>query len=60
MVDTHKIASVAKDVLLAPVYFHQGRRIKRNTVRLPEPTAKDADSFHYILLLMAQPLTSQP
>ncbi len=37
MVDTHKIASVAKDVLLAPVYFHQGRRIKRNTVRLPEP-----------------------
>lgn len=37
MVDTHKIASVAKDVLLAPVYFHQGRRIKRDTVRLPEP-----------------------
>lgn len=37
MVDTYKIASVAKDVLLAPVYFHQGRRIKRNTVRLPEP-----------------------
>lgn len=37
MVDTHKIASVAKDVLLAPVYFHQGRRIKRDTIRLPEP-----------------------
>ena len=37
MVNTHKIASVAKDVLLAPVYFHQGRRIKRDTVRLPEP-----------------------
>lgn len=37
MVDTYKIASVAKDVLLAPVYFHQGRRIKRDTVRLPEP-----------------------
>ncbi len=37
MVNTHKIASVAKDVLLAPVYFHQGRKIKRDTVRLPEP-----------------------
>lgn len=32
-----KIVSVAKDVLLAPVYLYQGRKVKRDTVRLPEP-----------------------
>ena len=32
-----KIASVAKDVLLAPLYLYQGREVKRNTLRLPEP-----------------------
>lgn len=37
MVKTNKLTSVAKDVLLAPVYLYQGRKIKRETVRLPEP-----------------------
>ena len=32
-----KIANVAKDVLLAPLYLYQGRDVKRNTLRLPEP-----------------------
>lgn len=40
MVNTHKVASVAKDVLLAPVYLYQGRKIKRDTVRLPEPNGE--------------------
>lgn len=40
MVDTHKLAAVARDVLLAPIYIHQGRRIKRDTVRLPEPNGE--------------------
>lgn len=40
MVDTQKLASAARDVLLAPVYFHQGRKIKRETVRLPEPNGE--------------------
>lgn len=34
---TSKVAAVAKDVLLAPVYLYQGRKIKRDTVRLLEP-----------------------
>lgn len=34
---TSKVAAVAKDVILAPVYLYQGRKIKRDTVRLPEP-----------------------
>ena len=33
----NKIASVARDVLFAPVYLYQGHKIKRDTVRLPEP-----------------------
>ncbi|MGB6926049.1 SGNH/GDSL hydrolase family protein [Psychrobacter sp.] len=40
MVDTNKLTSVARDVLLAPVYLYQGRKIKRDTVRLPEPHGK--------------------
>ena len=40
MVNSYKIASVAKDVLLAPVYLYQGRKIKRDTVRLPEPNGE--------------------
>lgn len=40
MVNTHKVASVAKDVLLAPVYLYQGRKVKRDTVRLPEPNGE--------------------
>ncbi|WP_198333083.1 SGNH/GDSL hydrolase family protein [Psychrobacter aquimaris] len=40
MVNTYKIASVARDVLLAPVYLYQGRKIKRDTVRLPEPNGE--------------------
>ncbi|MBH0066118.1 SGNH/GDSL hydrolase family protein [Psychrobacter sp. SZ93C1] len=37
MINSNKMATVARDVLLAPVYLYQGRRIKRETVRLPEP-----------------------
>ena len=37
MVATTKIKSVAKDVLLAPIYLYQGRKVKRDTLRLPEP-----------------------
>lgn len=40
MVNTRKVATVARDVLLAPVYFYQGRKIKRETVRLPEPNGE--------------------
>ncbi|MGE6475913.1 SGNH/GDSL hydrolase family protein [Psychrobacter sp. NPDC078631] len=40
MVDTSKLTSVARNVLLAPVYLYQGRKIKRDTVRLPEPHGK--------------------
>ena len=40
MVDTSKLTSVARDVLLAPVYLYQGRKIKRDTVRLPEPNGE--------------------
>ena len=36
----NKIAAAAKDVLLAPVYLYQGRKIKRDTVRLPEPNGE--------------------
>ncbi len=39
-VTSNKIAAVAKDVLLAPVYLYQGRKIKRDTVRLPEPNGE--------------------
>ncbi|WP_296237623.1 SGNH/GDSL hydrolase family protein [Psychrobacter sp. UBA5136] len=37
MVDTSKMTAVARDVLFAPVYLYQGHKIKRDTVRLPEP-----------------------
>ncbi len=37
MVTPLKISAIAKDVLLAPVYLYQGRKVKRDTVRLPEP-----------------------
>ena len=40
MVDTNKLTSIAKDVLFAPVYLYQGRKIKRETVRLPEPNGE--------------------
>lgn len=40
MVGTHKMATVAKDVLLAPIYLYQGRKVKRDTVRLPEPAGE--------------------
>ena len=45
MVNSYKIASVAKDVLLAPVYLYQGRKIKRDTVRLPEPNGERHGRF---------------
>jgi len=37
MVATTKIAGAAKEVLLAPIYLYQGYKVKRDTVRLPEP-----------------------
>lgn len=40
MINSNKVASVARDVLLAPVYLYQGRKIKRNTIRLPEPNGE--------------------
>lgn len=33
----NKIVSVAKDVLLTPIYLYQGHKVKRDTLRLPEP-----------------------
>ena len=36
----NKITAAAKDVLLAPVYLYQGHKIKRDTVRLPEPNGE--------------------
>lgn len=35
-----KVMAVAKDVLLAPIYLYQGRKVKRDTVRLPEPSGE--------------------
>lgn len=35
-----KVATVTKDVLLAPLYLYQGRKVKRDTVRLPEPSGE--------------------
>lgn len=32
-----KVAAATRDVLLAPIYFYQGIKVKRDTVRLPEP-----------------------
>ena len=40
MINSNKVASVARDVLLAPVYLYQGRKIKRDTIRLPEPNGE--------------------
>lgn len=40
MVDTDRMKSIARDVLLAPIYLYQGRKIKRDTVRLPEPNGE--------------------
>ncbi|ALF60759.1 G-D-S-L lipolytic protein [Psychrobacter urativorans] len=34
---TAKITATAKNVLLAPIYIYQGHKVKRDTVRLPEP-----------------------
>ena len=44
---TAKITATAKNVLLAPIYIYQGRKVKRDTVRLPEP---DGDRFGCIKL----------
>lgn len=40
MVDTTKLTLVARDVLFAPIYLYQGRKIKRETVRLAEPSGE--------------------
>ena len=37
MVATTTIAGAAKEMLLAPIYLYQGYKVKRDTVRLPEP-----------------------
>ena len=42
-----KLTATAKDMLLAPVYLYQGRKVKRDTVRLPEPIG---DRFGHINL----------
>lgn len=34
---TNNMTATAKDVLLAPLYLYQGFKVKRDTVRLPEP-----------------------
>ncbi|WP_350562667.1 SGNH/GDSL hydrolase family protein [Psychrobacter sp. CAL346-MNA-CIBAN-0220] len=63
MVATTKMATIAKDVLFAPVYLYQGRKIKRNTVRLPEP---DGERFGHVELhsvdshIAATPAASNP
>lgn len=58
---TSKVAAVAKDMLLAPIYLYQGNKAKRNTVRLPEPEGErhgyvqlnsNADSILPVLNLM--------
>ncbi|ERL55536.1 SGNH/GDSL hydrolase family protein [Psychrobacter aquaticus] len=40
MINSNKVATVARDMLLAPVYLYQGRKIKRDTLRLPEPNGE--------------------
>ncbi len=40
MVERSKIATIAKDILLVPIYLYQGHKVKRDTVRLPEPTGR--------------------
>lgn len=42
MVNNSKIKAAAKDVLLAPLYLYQGHKVKRDTVRLPEPDGERA------------------
>ena len=37
MVRTAKIKANAKNLLLAPIYLYQSHKVKRNTLRLPEP-----------------------
>ncbi len=34
---TTKIKATARDLLLAPIYLYQGHKVKRDTIRLPEP-----------------------
>lgn len=31
------LKNIAKDILLVPIYLYQGRKVKRDTLRLPEP-----------------------
>ena len=47
MVATAKITATAKNLVLAPIYLYQGRQVKRNTLRLPEP---DGDRFGHVKL----------
>lgn len=41
-----KLTRGAKDVLFAPLYLYQGRKVKRNTPRLPEPTGARSGVVH--------------
>lgn len=36
----------AKDVLLAPIYIYQGLKVKRDTIRLPEPDGERHGQLH--------------
>lgn len=46
MVAPAKIARNAKDILLAPIYLYQGIKVKRDTVRLPEPEGERQGQMH--------------
>jgi len=41
------MVNIAKNMLFAPIYLYQGRKIKRDTVRLPEP---DGERFGHVEL----------
>ncbi len=48
MVINSKIKAITKDVLLAPLYLYQGHKVKRDTVRLPEPDGARAGHIKLI------------
>lgn len=57
------MVNIAKNMLFAPIYLYQGRKVKRDTVRLPEP---DGDRFGRVELhsieghTTANPAASNP
>jgi lysophospholipase L1-like esterase len=40
------MVNIAKNMLFAPIYLYQGRKIKRDTVRLPEPDGARFGQIH--------------